>query len=178
MEENHLLTLIKPGKEYLESFLTLCRESFHSVHNTYLLRDPERFEEWKNSLFIRYEKDEQGIELPENFLPSVTFWVLYGEEVAGVVNIRKGLNDALKDYGGNAGFMLSSRFRGKKLSHILIPLVIAKTKEVGAGGEVLMTCTDNNIPSLSALKKIPAKKVERAITWADGKYCPVHRFYF
>ena len=177
MEKENPLRLIKPEEKYLSSFHTLCRKSFHAVHNTYLLHDPEKFDEWKDTLFTRYAMDEKGENLPENYLPSVTFWALYGNEVAGVVNIRKGLNDALKDYGGNAGFMLSTPFRGRKLSIPLIALTLEKAKELGIT-PVLMTCIDENIPSLSALKKFPAVKVEKAQTVADGKYCSIHRFWF
>lgn len=175
--EKTSLVLVKPEEKYLLSYLTLCKESFHSVHNTYLLHDPEKFEEWKETIFQRYAMNEAGKDLPENYLPSVTFWALYNQKVAGVVNIRKGLNDTLKDYGGNAGFMLSTSFRGKKLSIPLIALTLEKASELGIA-PVLMTCIDENIPSLSALKKFPAFKVEKAETFADGKYCAIHRFWF
>lgn len=169
--------LIKPQQKYLLSYLELCRKSFHAVHNTYLLHDPEKFGEWQNTVFQRYAMDEAGIELPQGYLPSCTFWALYGEEVAGVVNIRKGLNDALRDYGGNVGFMLNAAFRKRKLSFPLLELALAKAKELGVS-PILMTCMDENLPSLYTLKKAAAEKVESAVTWADGKYCPIHRFWF
>ena len=177
MDKENPLVLVKPEEKYLLSYLTLCQESFHAVHNTYLLHDPEKFEEWKNTIFLRYAMNEKGEALPENYLPSVTFWALSGTRVAGVVNIRKGLNDALRDYGGNAGFMLSTSFRGRKLSIPLIARTLEKAAELGIA-PVLMTCIDENIPSLSALKKFPAVKVEKAETIADGKYCSIHRFWF
>ncbi len=174
---NGNIVLVKPEEKYLLSYLTVCKESFHSVHNTYLLHDPDKFEEWRKTIFHRYAMNEAGECLPENYLPSVTFWALYGQRVAGVVNIRKGLNEALTDYGGNAGFMLSTSFRGKKLSIPLIARTLEKAGQLGIT-PVLMTCIDENIPSLSALKKFPAFKVEKAETIADGKYCAIHRFWF
>lgn len=177
MKNQSDLLLVKPEEKFLPSYLLLCRESFHNVHNTYLLHDPEKFEEWKTTIFQRYEMEEKGIDLPEGFLPSATFWAILKKDVAGVVNIRLGMNEHLKEYGGQAGFMLSTSFRGQGLALPLLLLTIEKTRELGFS-PVLMSCVDENLPSLRTLQKVPAVKVEKSFAMADGKYCPIHRFWF
>ena len=86
------LRLASPEPRYLNSYLEACRESFHAVHNTYILHDPDRFPQWRDRIFQDYENQARGIGLPPGHLPSVTFWALAGERVVGVVNIRLGLN--------------------------------------------------------------------------------------
>lgn len=171
------LRLASPELRYLNSYLEACRESFHAVHNTYILHDPDRFPQWRDRIFQDYENQARGIGLPPGHLPSVTFWALAGERVVGVVNIRLGLNAALADYGGHAGCFIRCGDRGKGYAKRLLPMVIRKAGELGIS-PVLFTCVESNTASLRVLESLPCVRMERAVTRADGVLCAVRRFWF
>ena len=46
---------IKPCKEYLESYLEACKECVGHIHEDYIMHKPEKFDEWKDTIFETYD---------------------------------------------------------------------------------------------------------------------------
>lgn len=174
-----MLILIRPMTAFLESYRKACEETYGYVHNSYILHDPSKFQDWSKTIFQQYQNEENGIGLPEGYVPSVTLWAVDTDtnEYVGTVNIRLALTEQLRDYGGQAGFMIRRSFRGRGYARILLRLLI---KEAGKReiDPLLLTCIDSNLASMRTLQHFVAEKIETAETYADGVFCPIHRFYF
>ncbi len=171
------LRLIRPGKEYLDSYLEACRETFSQVHNNYILHNPNHFDEWRTTIFSDFEQQEQGIGLPRGFVPSATFWLVDGVRFLGAVNIRLRLNDVLKDYGGSIGCFIRTSQRRKGFATAALPLALDKAKTLGVN-PILITCVESNTGSLRSLLTIPCQRMESVETIADGVKTRVKRFWF
>ena len=67
-----MIQIIKLCKEYLASYYEACIESRGHLHDDYIMHDPEKYDEWKDSIFEVFQKNENGIDLPGGFVPSAT----------------------------------------------------------------------------------------------------------
>lgn len=171
------IKLIKPDPSFLTEYLDACRETWGKVHNPYILHDPAEFARWKDTIFRDYDNHAQGIGLPPGYVPSVTFWILCDGHYAGTVNLRRELPPSLAEYGGHAGIFIRKSMQGKGLARLVNPLILEEMHKMGVS-PVLMTCTDNNKPSLRVLYSGPWYRHECCMADADGAYQLSHRFYF
>lgn len=174
---NEPLKLIRPCAEYLESYLEACRESYGHVHNQYILHDPDRYEEWKNTIFEDFERQERGIDLPPGFVPSVTFWLVDDTKVIGTINLRLKLNAVLLDYGGSLGCFIRVSERRKGYASRALPLALVEARKL-AVTPILVTCVESNTGSLRSVLPIPCQRSESVITVADGVRTRVRKFWF
>ena len=171
------LELVRPENKYLESYLEGCRETYTHVHNSYIIHDPVKFSQWSQTIFFQYADEEAGLNLPPGYVPSVTFWAVTGERYIGTVNIRLRLNKKLADYGGHIGCVLRKTERGKGLAKKLFLLALSCAEQLNIR-PVLVTCTEDNLPSLRTLLGMNYDRMECTVTDADGRICPVRRFWF
>ena len=99
--------------ELIGDYLDFCRASWGKVHDSYILDDPECYDEWRHTRIRDYRRAEQGIGLPPGIVPSVTFWIFQDRRMTGIVNFRPVLNDRLQHYGGHLGFAIRPEYRGR-----------------------------------------------------------------
>jgi predicted acetyltransferase len=57
----------------------------------------------------RLDEDEQGLRLPESFVPTTLYWGFIGSELVGRRMLRHRLNDRLRQTGGNIGLHRRAR---------------------------------------------------------------------
>ncbi len=60
------LKLVNPCKQYLESYLEACRESKDENVESVHYKDPDKYDEWKNTLVQSAEDNSKGIGLPKD----------------------------------------------------------------------------------------------------------------
>ena len=171
------MELIKPEKKYLQSYYEACIETWGHVHDSYILHNPNEYDDWKNHIFEDYENKERGVNLPQGFVPSITYWVVEGEEYIGTINIRPNLSEHLKEYGGHVGFMIRQRYRqqgyGKKLGEI----ILSQMNRMGIN-EILMTCEETNIASKKILDYLNPVKIEKGNVLLNGKLTSIRSYYY
>ena len=175
--EDETLQLVRPSPERLDDYRDACRETWGHVHDNYILHDPARFDEWKTRIFDDYRAQEAGIGLPDGHVPSATFWLVRGNRYIGTVNIRLRLNEGLARYGGHAGVVIRLSERGKGYGTAALPLALRKARELGIA-DILLTCTEDNAPSLATLRSLPCKREEHDRVPVGGILKPVVRFFF
>nr|WP_231889906.1 GNAT family N-acetyltransferase [Bacillus sp. SJS] len=131
----------------------------------------EFYEEWKNSeekivpwvvaespadfeKYLHYlEEQEQGKNIPEQFVPHSTYWLLLGKSrIVGAVNIRHRLNEYLKERGGHIGYGIRPSERQKGYATAILSLALAESKRMGIKN-VLVTCDKSNIASEKTILK-------------------------
>ena len=107
-----------------------------------------------STLLQEYSDAERGIGLRPGFVPSATFWIMLGEKVIGVSNIRRHLNSALLLYGGHLGLCIRPSERGKGLARAVLPALFHTARDLGIG--MLMTSTTaDNAASIRLCESMP-----------------------
>ena len=92
------MELIRPEEKYVASYAEAIMEDdlYRKDNGNRHFRDPETVVE-------RSAKHEQGIGLPEGYVPATTFWLVDNDRFIGEVSIRHRLTPALEKFGGHIG---------------------------------------------------------------------------
>lgn len=137
------MKLILPRPEYESSYAAYIRE----------LGDAERYPfpldfayEDFPALIRRLEDLSNGVSVPEGFVPSSTFWLVEGDELVGVSNLRHYLNDRIEHHGGHIGLGIRPSRRGRGQGNMLLALTIQEARRRGIG-EIHIHCLRSNLAS-------------------------------
>lgn len=171
------MELVTPNPSYLTQYLEICRECWGKIHDNYILHDPACYDEWQKTIFTDYRKAEMGTELPCGFVPSVTYWLKDRDLLLGVLNIRKQLSPALRNYGGTFGYFIRLSQQHKGYGYGIAMLGLDKAREMGQS-EVILTCQASNQASYNLLKKMPYIRSEKENILLYGIHQDIYRFYF
>ena len=90
----------------------------------------------------------KGIDLPQGYVRQSIYWLFDEQTPVGIGKIRHELTPESRLSGGNIGYAIDSRFRGKGYGKELLRLLILKTKELGIL-EVVITIDKGNDSSKS-----------------------------
>lgn len=138
--------LVKPAlelKEEYRSFRLEWMESGEKHIPTAVTYDPSDFP----ALVTRFEQAEQGIGLPEGWVPDSTYWLVHRNgRILGSISIRHRLNAFLTNIGGHIGYGIRPSERGKGHAVRMLALALPEAKKLGLE-RVLITCDAHNIPS-------------------------------
>ncbi len=137
------MKLIKPSIKYQASYLSYIEELGDEERYPFPLDfDHRDFP----AMLARIQDFEQGLNLPSGYVPSTTYWMVDGDEIIGVSNLRHHLNDQLKAAGGHIGLGIRPSYRGQKLSIQLLHMTLAKASAIGIK-EVHIHCYRDNLAS-------------------------------
>lgn len=135
--------LILPRLEYESSYGDYIRE----------LGDEERypfpldFEHGDFAALLRRLDDfASGANLPANFVPASTYWLVQGSELVGVSNLRHYLNDRIRHSGGHIGLGVRPSYRGRGLGNLLLSLTIQEARKKGIT-QIHVHCHKSNTAS-------------------------------
>lgn len=98
------------------------------------------------ALLQRVDNLARGIDLPEGFVASSTFWLVEDGELVGVSNLRHTLNERIRHCGGHIGLGIRPSRRGHGLGNTLMRLTIAQARARGMG-ELHIHCHKHNAAS-------------------------------
>ena len=173
------MEFIKPSKKYLKSYCEGCSEMWDNIHNNYIIHNPEKYESWKNTIFEEFKNKEKGINLPEGFVPSVTYWIISNGEYIGTINIRLKLSEQLKKYGGHIGIAIRPSKQNSIYGFKASLWAYNKAHEMNIS-PILATCFKSNKPSLRFLtsKFSPYYKAEEDTFEIDGTIHEIMRFWY
>lgn len=143
---NNLL-LVEPRREYQKSFenYILAYERKNDTHylNIYK-RGLEDFHGYLNDLNNLYK----GIEIPQGWVRTSTFWLIDNDEVVGVVRVRhQDVSTA-----GHIGYDISPCYRNKGYGTQILKLALVEAEKIGIK-EVIVTCNIDNIASKKIIEK-------------------------
>ena len=91
----------------------------------------------------------KGQGIPVGFVPHSTFWLVEGEEVVGVSNLRHRLTDSLRVEGGHIGYGIRPSARGRGHGTRILALTLTEAAKRGIAS-ALLTCAKAN-PASSAV---------------------------
>ncbi|EIP96738.1 putative acetyltransferase [Opitutaceae bacterium TAV1] len=95
----------------------------------------------------RLQRDEEGVDLPDGFVPASHLWLVTPERgVVGIVNVRHRLGPGNERVGGHIGYFVPHAFRGKGYGHLCLAHGLARARTLGIA-RVLITCSPENTAS-------------------------------
>lgn len=117
------------------------------------------------AMLCRLNDFQQGVNIPEGFVPSTTYWLIHDEALVGVTNIRHFLNERIRHAGGHIGLGIRPSARGQGFGNLLTQLSIEKAQAMGAN-PVHIHCYKDNLASASAIMR-NGGELESEITDGD-----------
>lgn len=112
--------------------------------NGFIMTPPKNEEDFR-SLLNKYIKNAEENQ-PPGRMPQEIFWMYVNDEIVGIVKIRPVLNENLLNRGGNIGYSISPKHRGKGYGKLILKKGLEILKSKGTM-ETLVTVHDDNIPS-------------------------------
>jgi predicted acetyltransferase len=101
----------------------------------------------------RFHENARGINLPDGFVPSSVYWLVRGETtILGMLCLRHGLNERLRQHGGHIGYSVRPSERGKGYATRMLALALDKARQRGLE-RVLLTCNKTNRASARVIEK-------------------------
>lgn len=110
--------------------------------------DPSDF----TAMLQKLKNEQNGIGIPETFVPHSTYWLVHEEKIVGVVNIRHRLTDFLLVRGGHIGYGIRPSARNRGFAAQILALSLQKASDMGID-RVLVTCDKDNIGSAKTILK-------------------------
>lgn len=109
------------------------------------------FDEFK--MWLKQQDDwSKGYKLPKGYVPQYCYWLIANGVPVGFGKIRLGLTEQSRIEGGNIGYAIDSRYRGKGYGTKLLSLLLQKSKELG-NKEILITVKKYNYSSKGVAEK-------------------------
>lgn len=135
--------LVRPDEAYKQSYREYIDELGAEVRYPFPLDfDHADFP----ALLTRLDEFEQGINIPPGFVPSSTYWLVQGNRLLGVSNLRHVLNDRIREAGGHIGLGIRPSCRGQGLGRELLALTMEQAKVRGIS-VLHIHCYKNNTAS-------------------------------
>jgi predicted acetyltransferase len=125
------------------------------------------------ALLKRLNDFENGVNIPDGYVPSSTYWLVDSGELIGVSNLRHYLNERIKTSGGHIGLGIRPSRRGHGLGNLLLALTIQKARSKGIE-ELHIHCHKNNEASARMIIS-NGGKLDSEI--ADGKSAEIVQRY-
>ena len=94
----------------------------------------EEFKQW----LIEQEKWGRGEDLPQGYVRQSIYWLRADNGLVGVGKIRHALTENARLKGGNVGYAIDPKHRGKGFGTVLLRLLLSKMREAGID-EILLT---------------------------------------
>ena len=141
------MELILPTVQHQESYIAYIKE----------LGDEERYPfplDFEHKDFVellnKIDNYANGIDIPDDAVPSSTYWLMENAEIIGVTNLRHCLNQQIEFCGGHIGLGVRPSCRGKGLGNILMEKSIHQLNLMGVK-VVHIHCYKSNVASASMI---------------------------
>ena len=145
------LRLVEPSEamvEALRDFLADYGEGYEATEGMWWAvgDDPA-------AILRRCCENSQGINLPEGYVPSTTYFLVNEQEtILGALNLRHCLSDTLLNYGGHIGYSIRPSARGQGYGTRMLALGLEEAQKRGIP-RVLITCKSENQASARIIEK-------------------------
>jgi predicted acetyltransferase len=104
----------------------------------------------------------EGRGLPDRWVPSDTYWVFSGDEMAGEIHVRHYVRGMLWRTGGHVGYSVQPKFRRQGAATAMLRHACERLRELGEA-DALLTCWDDNRASAGVIEKCGGVRINDAI---------------
>ncbi|NSW92421.1 MAG: GNAT family N-acetyltransferase [Firmicutes bacterium] len=160
--------LVYPSVEYKESFIA-ANEEYKSMGEAF--ENIEKLEADFVGYIDRLNNYRKGIDLPENWVPYTTFWLVEGNEgneYIGTGYVRHALTNNLKAIGGHIGYGIRPSCRRKGYGRFILKLLLEEAAKLGIRN-ALVTCSPDNEGSKRIIEANGGILLDEIIAELDGK---------
>ena len=128
--------------EYIEEFYKYDSQIHGTGSLDRELKKGKMYEEWlSNSIKLR----DENYALEKGLVPAYTYFLIREDDnkLIGMIDLRLGLNDYLRNFGGHIGYSIRPTERKKGYNKINLYLILQVAKDNNLE-KVLITCADSN----------------------------------
>lgn len=138
------MQLVKPHVKYEKSYMEALMESTDETQDKSLTlpKENQSFSDFVNILLSQ----SKGENLPKDYVPATTYWLIDNDEFIGRVQVRHSLTKSLLQVGGHIGYYIRPSKRRKGYGVKILELGLLKARSLGILN-VLVTCDINNLGS-------------------------------
>lgn len=123
----------------------------------------------------KVQNDSQGVDLPEDYVPMTTFWLVRDDRVfLGESRLRHYLTPALEVEGGHIGYNIRPSQRLKGHGTLILALTLEQARKL-ALQRVRVTCDTDNIASARVIEKNDGMLSGQATSSWSGKLISQYR---
>ncbi len=152
-----MISLKLPERKYLSTYIDAVKEfhkhgSDNDSTDHYLKFDLGRIDEQFDELINSLMDSHNEINIKEGRVPDTQYWIIdENEKYCGRISLRHRLTEKLSVRGGHIGYDVIPSERGKNYATKALALCLKEAKQMGLN-EVLLTCDDNNVPSIKTIE--------------------------
>ena len=144
--------LVEPNIAYREQFIDMVNGYKSSEEVDYYDMYKEAVENF-DKYVLKLQNNAKGIDIPEDWVTTHTFWMTNNEGVLlGVTRVRTcNDNEFVRNYAGNIGYDISPLNRQKGYGKTILKLGMEKAKSLGLD-KLLITCNYDNVGSIKIIE--------------------------
>jgi predicted acetyltransferase len=149
--------LVKPSVQYKDSFIAAIREFKAEEEQYFSIVERIDVEEIEQDFaaYVEVCLSESDKPLKPKWVKATHSWLVEGDEVLGLINIRHDLNDNLRRTGGHIGVGVRPSQRRKGYASLMTRQALIEARKVGLT-KVMFACKVENTGSQKILKSFGA----------------------
>ena len=157
------MEFIKPNENYLDKYLSACKESYDNNVTEWMPVELDDFDSWKERALRLYDMLESGNGLPEGIPKMITYWCIDNNEFVGEVQIRPYMSIDEARVVGHVGYAVRYSMWRKGFGTKLLQFAIDKLHELHIA-PIYIVCHTENIGSNKVSQKVGFQFVEKRTT--------------
>lgn len=119
-------------------------------------------------------KEAAGVDLAPDRVSHTMLYAFLGRKIIGRVSVRHALNERLMNRGGHIGYSVAKKYRGKGYATEMVRQAIDFCKRLEIPS-ILVTCSDDNIPSWKIIERFGGKLEDRV--WIENDKEMIRRYW-
>jgi len=141
--------------EYIEEFYKYDSQIHGTGSLDRELKKGKAYEEWLSN---NIKLHDESYALEKGLVPSYTYFFVREDDnkIVGMIDLRLGLNEYLRNFGGHIGYSIRPTERKKGYNKINLYLVLQEAQRYNLD-KVLITCADSNEGSKKTILSLGGK---------------------
>lgn len=153
------MEFIKPNENYLDEYLSACKESYDNNVTEWMPVELDDFECWKKRALQRYEILESGEGLPAGIPRMITYWCIEENKFIGEIQIRPYMTMEEAKEIGHIGYAVRYSMWNKGFGTKLLQFAVDSLHEYSVN-PIYIACHIENIGSNRVSQKVGFEFIE------------------
>ncbi len=153
--------------EYIEEFYKYDSQIHGTGSLDRELKKGKAYEEWLSN---NIKLHDENYALEKGLVPAYTYFLIREDDnkLIGMIDLRLGLNDYLRNFGGHIGYSIRPTERKKGYNKINLYLVLQEAQRYNLD-KVLITCADSNDGSRKTILSLGGKFEKSSFDESDNE---------